>query len=97
MAKRDVSNILGCIKGMTHHTDPFKVKQMLICDRFTPDYVEYRFRIVRDDCLTVTKQLMLVKQALEEGDAQKALALLEEKTLPCGHEEDQKSQDTLVL
>lgn len=72
---------------MAHHTDELKVQQMIHCDLFTPEYVTYRFRIVKDDCLTVSKQLKLVKQALEEGDAQKALTLLEEKTLPCGHEE----------
>jgi hypothetical protein len=86
MAKRDTGDVFGCLEDIMHHTEELKIKQMLICGWFTPEYLTYRFKMVRDDCKTVSDQLTLVKKALEEGDVKKALSLLEDKTLPHGHD-----------
>jgi hypothetical protein len=86
MAKRDIGNVFRCLKDIMHHTEELKIRQMFLTGKFTPEYLTYRFKMVRDDCQTVFGQLELVKKALEEGDAEKALSLLEEKTLLHGHD-----------
>lgn len=75
-----------CISFTVHHVDTHKVRLMQAAGALTPEQIEYRFRLVRENCQAALDQLKKIKDAATAAGDAAVLALLDEATVPYGHD-----------
>ena len=85
MAKQ-LASIGKCVQYTMHHVEPSKIRLMLGAGAFNPEQVGYRFKLVQDNCQAILVQLGKIREAAEKAGATDVLRLIDEQTVPWGHD-----------
>jgi len=84
MAK-ELFNLEKALLKTIHHVSSHKVSLVLASGGGIEDF-EYRFQLVRENLTAALAQIAKIRQTAESIGAAEILRLLDEKTVPAGHD-----------
>lgn len=82
---KELHTLAGCIQITQHHVDTHKVLLMM-ARGLDEDQLEYRFNLVKGNLNAALAQIARLRQAATEAKCQAVLDLLDERTVPAGHD-----------
>ena len=84
MAK-ELHTLERCLSATIHHVQPHKVTLMIAGGAGVDDF-KYRFQLVRENTEAALKQIKKIREAAKRANCKEVLALLDEESVPAGHD-----------